>query len=305
MNKKIDLTNLLKDCPKGMPLDCAMFDDVTFIGVEKTPKPISIRAGEIYYYLTEFGTWSSDENAKCVIFPKGKTTWDEFQRPFKDGDILYIDCNDDEDTYKQFQYIFILKEISNGKIYCYCYIDKVNINKRFEICWLANMTTYTPRFATEEEKEKLFQYIKDNGYKWNAETKTLEKLIVPKFKIGDKVVKKGGINIPVLITEVSGENYYSNTENSVGFFKIKEQDNWELVPNKFDITTLKPFDRVLVRRADDTIWCISHFSHMNNGLGLRFVCEDKTSYSRCVPYNEETKYLVGTTEQAPDKYINW
>ena len=33
--------------------------------------------------------------------------------------------------------------------------------------------------ATEEEKEKLLQAIKDNGYKWNAETKTLEKLGVP------------------------------------------------------------------------------------------------------------------------------
>ena len=32
------------------------------------------------------------------------------------------------------------------------------------------------RFATEEEKQKLFQAIKDNSYHWNPETKTLEKL---------------------------------------------------------------------------------------------------------------------------------
>lgn len=31
-------------------------------------------------------------------------------------------------------------------------------------------------FATEEEKQKLFKAIKDNGYKWNEQTKTLEKV---------------------------------------------------------------------------------------------------------------------------------
>ena len=186
MNEKLNLVEVLKDCPKGMELDCAMFDDVTFIGVEKKHKPISIRSGEIYYYLTEFGTWSYDENAKCIIFPKGKTTWEGFQRPFKDGDILYIDCNDDENTNEQYQYTFILKEISDGKICCYCYIDEANIHKEFEICLLADMR-YNPRLATEEEKQRLFDAIKANGYKWNEETKRLEKLIATKFNDKDKI----------------------------------------------------------------------------------------------------------------------
>ena len=41
------------------------------------------------------------------------------------------------------------------------------------------------RLATEEEKQKLFDAIKTNGYCWNAETKTLEKL--PKFKVRDRI----------------------------------------------------------------------------------------------------------------------
>ena len=41
------------------------------------------------------------------------------------------------------------------------------------------------RYATEEEKQILFDAIKANGYRWNVETKTLEKLIElkPKFDI--------------------------------------------------------------------------------------------------------------------------
>lgn len=42
------------------------------------------------------------------------------------------------------------------------------------------------RLATEEEKQKLFDAIKANGYKWNAKTKSLKRL-VPIFKVEDKI----------------------------------------------------------------------------------------------------------------------
>lgn len=46
--------------------------------------------------------------------------------------------------------------------------------------------------ATKEQHDALMKAINDAGYKWKAETKTLEKLIQPKFKVGDKIV-----NVPV------------------------------------------------------------------------------------------------------------
>ena len=62
-----------------MELDCAMYDNCTFDGLEdhgyieilvKTP------SGQIR--LTKYGCYIWDDvNAKCVIFPKGKTTWEE------------------------------------------------------------------------------------------------------------------------------------------------------------------------------------------------------------------------------------
>ena len=269
-----------------MPLDCAMFDDVTFIGVEKTPKPISIRSGEIYYYLTEFGTWSSDENAKCVIFPKGKTTWEGFQRPFKDGDILYIDCNDDEDTYKQYQYTFILNEISDGKIYCYCYIDEVNINKKFEICWLANMTTYTPRFATEEEKQRLFDAIKANGYKWNAETKTLEKLIVPKFKVGDRIkwIKTGNIHE---IIKILSNCYITNYLGSDITILFDRQDEYELVHVE---PKFKVGDRIRYAGEDFPIKIIDI---KNNQYHIECFCDKYNDYKNgIIPVSEQNNYIL-------------
>jgi|GEM_PF-4243418 len=34
MNKDLDLTKILKDCPKGMKLDCTMYENVTFSGID-------------------------------------------------------------------------------------------------------------------------------------------------------------------------------------------------------------------------------------------------------------------------------
>ena len=87
------------------------------------------------------------------------------------------------------------------------------------------------RPATEEEKAQLFQAIKDNGYKWNAETKTLEKLNVPIFKVGDKIRYKRGNRVKRRIVKINNreEFYYTDDGGRVYFM---HQDDWELVPTQ-------------------------------------------------------------------------
>lgn len=313
MNNKINIAKLLKYCPPGMELDCVMYEDCKFLDVDATNEGYLIRMTTPcgIKYLDKYGRYTADDKAKCVIFPKGKTTWDGFVPPckFKDGDILYIDCNDNEDIYKDNQYIFILKEISDSKIYCYCYIDEANKYKRFDECWLSDMI-YTLRFATEEEKKKLFQAIKDNGYKWNEKTKTLEKLIVPKFKVGDKVVRKDGIGVSVLITEVGNADYFSENENSTHafIFGIKDQDDYVLVPNKFDITTLKPFEsKVLVRDKNTNEWRGHFFSHYDNNSDTPYNCigvEGLNDFKQCIPF-EGNEHLLGKADDCDEYYKTW
>ena len=74
--------------------------------------------------------------------------------------------------------------------------------------------------------------------------------------------------------------------------------------SKFDVKTLKPFDRVLTRRENATTWFVNLFSH----LALRydkFACANQHYYTQCVPFNEDTKYLLGTAENAPEFYKTW
>ena len=81
--EKINIAEILKDCPKGMELDCTMYDNVTLIQVqEDNIYPIKIETPDGSTVLTKYGGVSYNKLSKCIIFPKGKTTWEGFHKPF-------------------------------------------------------------------------------------------------------------------------------------------------------------------------------------------------------------------------------
>ena len=73
---------------------------------------------------------------------------------------------------------------------------------------------------------------------------------------------------------------------------------------KFDPKTLNPFDRVLVRNYKTTKWRCEHFSHFDGGNYNPYIASC-CSYTFCIPYNDDTKHLVGTTDEAPEYYRYW
>lgn len=105
--------------------------------------------------------------------------------------------------------------------------------------------------------------------------------------------------------------YYDNAGAECLLFPSKEQRDWSKFTaprrknKRFDPKTLKPFDKVLARDLDtDAGWICNFFSHYCNGGLYPCVCVGD-AYSVCIPYNEETKHLVGTNEEAPEYYRYW
>ena len=102
--------------------------------------------------------------------------------------------------------------------------------------------------------------------------------------------------------------YFSNGECVL--FPSKEQRDWNKFTapwykkDKFDPSTLKPFDKVLVQISRDDIWSVDFFSYYNDEY-KKCICTGLVHYFYCIPYNDETKDLVGTCNEAPDYYKWW
>ena len=102
--------------------------------------------------------------------------------------------------------------------------------------------------------------------------------------------------------------YFSSKDSECLLFPSKDRRDWsKFKPKKpkFDPKTLQPFDKILFRDIDADDWTCSFFSHICN-YEERYKCH--TTECRCVcciPYNDETKHLVGTSDEAPEYYRYW
>ena len=102
--------------------------------------------------------------------------------------------------------------------------------------------------------------------------------------------------------------YTDAPDSECCLFPSKEQRDWNKFTapwykkDRFDPKTLKPFDKVLIWHCASECWSCEIFSHLTG----KYTCNCIYGcYTRCMPYNDETKHLVGTTDEAPEYYRYW
>ena len=245
MNENLNLVEILKDCPKGTKLYSSVFGSVEFDHVDicvNYPIVIRLKGEEGYESLTSEGKVFVDYDGECILFPsREQRDWSKFKPTceFNDGDIVAT---------KTGSWIGITTGgHAHSYMPTYCVLSH---NREVKLYFGRKEKWRFNRLATEEERQKLFDAIKLNGYKWNAEIKPLEKLVEPKF----------------------------------------------------DPKTLQVFDKVLV--FFNGIWSCDFYSHYNDDIPFHYVCL-RSSVNRIIPYNDDTKHLVGTKEEAPEYYRYW
>ena len=114
-----------------------------------------------------------------------------------------------------------------------------------------------------------------------------------------------------------GFNYANFEDVECTFFPSKNQRDWSKfvrfwdkskvdVPKveKFNVNTLQPFDKILVRDDGNIEWCCGLFSHFDSSREFP-ISTTELGYKWCIPYNEETKHLLGTTDDCPEYYKWW
>ena len=88
-------------------------------------------------------------------------------------------------------------------------------------------------------------------------------------------------------------------------YPSKDQQDWSKFKpkqSKFDPKTLQPFDKVLAFFND--IWRCDLYSHYNEDMTFHYECLLLCT-NKIIPYNEDTKHLVDTPDDAPEFYRFW
>ena len=103
---------------------------------------------------------------------------------------------------------------------------------------------------------------------------------------------------------------YGVKESECILFPSKEQRDWskfKVQVKRFNPTEFKPFDKVLLRRGN-LKWTPSFFGKIIQELSGEISVIELISRNRwgmCIPYNDETKSLAGTTDDCPEYYKWW
>ena len=166
-----------------------------------------------------------------------KTLEIEKQIEFKDGDIVTMHK-------KNCDIVFIFNRLrTEGSFYYYAFHTLQTNNTGVIDCHITLPYAWTffgskMNFATDSEKQQLFDALAKEGKAWDAEKKQIVDLKEYQFK---------------------------------------------------------PFDKVLGRNEKGEVWEAELFSNYREGSQYPFRC---IGFSRkyCIPYNEETAHLLGTTD---------
>lgn len=136
-----------------------------------------------------------------VVFEKEEK---EEVREFKDGDVLHSVCDYE---------VLIFKKSTDSEYFSSHY----NYSGKDNDMWLTDAF----RHATEEEKQLLFDKMKEQGLKWNAEEKRVETI---RWRAkGKEIYYYVGSNMEVYTFSPSTSEDEEDDFKSYNYFRIKEQ----------------------------------------------------------------------------------
>ena len=323
MEAKINIAEILKDKTKGTKLYADAFGELSIEEIcteDDNGITLSDNVGIDWLFYND-GKYSW--RGESILVPsKEMRDWSKFA--WKRGDVLVNKYNNshiifdkfNDDTYTTFTGKLFYQVVKAGYNYTHTCSDVMTQN--FDIEKGDAAQTY---INTIEEKL---------GGKLNFETLEIENAH-PKFKDWDLITIKlprGRSLIGVFKAENDKKYYLHANLDSRGIITIcedsyckkstciarlsteeekmyfldalaKKGKTWDAEKKAImDLKpkwTPKPFDRVITRVSDNAVWTANIFSHIDrHGKYVTIGCI--SGYHHCIPYNEETAKLIGTTD---------
>lgn len=335
MGNKINIAEILKDKPQGTKLyDWLHNIDVELDTISTTDTETVVWCTNetnnnttCHRGYSEFGTERGYPDGLQILFPsKEMRDWAKFS--WKNGDVLVSENNVyiifekfEDDTYTRFK----------GKHHLWKECNVEDYNKEE-----TKMLTSVFEKATDDVAQTYINTIEKRlGGKLNLETLKIEKA-QPEFKDGDIVALVVRKCTHIAIFQSRQEAYIGfhavlcqNDEllleepfrEDVGDIELrlatdsekqqlfdaleKEGKAWDAekkqivdLQKKFEF---KPFDKVLCRNSKDDTWEADFFARLTRKeidytQSGKYLCVGDL-WMYCIPYNEETAHLLGTTDE--------
>ena len=312
MEAKINIAAILKDKPVNTKLYSPLFGYVYFSRITTECVEVLHHGTSTTFYND--ATYMNYKEAEPLLFPsKDMRDWSKFT--WKKGDML-IRTNSE-------YCIGIFDEWTSDD---YSTFSAKYINLGLSDNFSCSYTCKTEEWSKTENSKIYISEIECmmNG-KLNLQTLKIQ--TQPEFKDGDIVCISGmgylayGIIKSIDYSSKKLEYYVLNdmsilkfgdwlsfedkqiqpiteTQQTILFNALaKEGKAWD--SEKKAIVDLKPkwefkpFDKVLSRRCSEDYWALNFYSHKTD---YYHICIDGSSNLYCIPYNEETAKLIGTTD---------
>lgn len=330
MEKELNIAAILKDKPQGTKLYDLLYD------VDVELDTISTTDTETVVWCTnetdnnttcnrgysEFGTIRGCPDGLQILLPsKEMRDWSKFAWKKgdvlvnKDGDVYIIFERFADDTYCSFVGKYYLWKENNhtepfyknerlltsdfqkaGKDAVKTYIN--TIEERFG--GKLNLETLEIEQPKPEFKDGDIITIEDTEYKAIIIYKNNDYCMFHSYAVIDKCYKKLGIDKIVnalgrctrLATNYEKQQIFSALE--------KEGKRWNPVTKQIEDLPkkceFKPMDWCLMRDKKET-WKLCQFSFFDGDYEAPYNAVGGNWFDECIPYNEETKHLIGTADE--------
>ena len=315
MEENINIAEILKDKKNGLRLYSPIFGECAFCCVRNDTNDICVKKHNgVKEFFDSKGLYYN--TGEVMLFPsKSMRDWEKLS--WKRGDLLINSCG--------LQCIF--KEWASDD---YTKFNGCYSNSRDGYEDVSNAETV--KFVKLDDNTA-YGYVREIERKLggilNLETLEIEKA-QPEFKDGDIVCISGmgylayGIVKSINNSSKKLEYYVLNDMSTLKFedwlsfedkqiqpitetqqiilFDALARENKDWDSDKKAIVDLKPkwtpkpFDKVITRVHNKSIWTANIFSHIDqHGKYVTIGCI--SGYTYCLPYNDETSHLIGTTDE--------
>lgn len=304
----INIAELLKDAPKDMKLYSPLFGEVKFKYINGSKFGIVVEdSEECSRSFDKYGRYFTIyNNAECLLFPAKGQSWEEWKVntcKFKVLDWI-VRNNGSSDVpvqiygLKKDRYLVTNMLGSKGEL-------MINKQDKWRIWTIKDAKDGDVLVSGIDNPFIYYKPYYDDGHAYYyVGIDGRGNLSIACFRKKPDLYL-GSINDVIPATKEQRDQLFAKIKEA-GYEWDAEKKELRKIKPHYDISNLHAGMPVLVRETSLNAWQYVPFSHCYiGGDGSTRFNAGLVGFTQCIPFNDDTKHLLGTTDMPSEEYINW